>query len=99
MDHNAENATARQRILDLAGRMTDEELLARVGDEWTVGAELAHLAFWDRVHAGRVRLAVSSGHPAPPALPDGLTDIINNSELPAWRALSGREAVRLFEAA
>jgi hypothetical protein len=69
------------------------------GDDWTIGAELAHLAFWDRVHVGRLRAAVDQGNAVPPPLPDGLTDIINNGELGTWRRLPGRDAIDIFESA
>jgi DinB superfamily len=99
VDHNSENAAARERVLGLVGTLSDAELQRRIDDDWTVGAELAHLAFWDRVHGGRLRRAIAGGQAVPPPLPDGLTDSINDGELPAWRALSGSDAVRLFAAA
>ncbi len=99
MDHVAENAAARERVLGLARGLSDEALSRPVGDDWTIGAELAHLAFWDRVHVGRLRAAIDQGHAVPPPLPDGLTDIINNGELGTWRRLPGRDAIDIFESA
>src|SRR3972149_9971939 len=43
-----ENRAETERIRDLAGRLSLEELRLPLGEGWTVGAALAHLAFWDR---------------------------------------------------
>ena len=93
-----ENAAARARVLSIVNGLSDDELRTPVGD-WTVGAVLAHLAFWDGVHVGRLKRALAAGQPAPPPLPDGLTDVINDGTLPTWRALPGRAAISLFEGA
>ncbi len=97
MDSVAENAAARRRILTLVSGLTDDQLLRPVGRDWTVGAELAHLAFWDRVHVGRLRQALAEALPVPPSLPEGLPDLINTAELAAWRHVPGRDAAHLFE--
>ena len=99
MDYVAENAAARERVLSLARGLSDEALSRPMGEDWTIGAELAHLAFWDRVHVGRLRAAIDQGLAVPPPLPDGLTDIINNGELGTWRRLAGRDAIDIFESA
>ena len=41
------NAKGRERLRALASRLSEEELRLEAGDGWTVGAILAHLAFWD----------------------------------------------------
>ena len=97
MDYVAQNAAARDRILALVRGLSEEQLQTRVGEHWTVAVALAHLAFWDRVHVGRLRRALTDGLAAPPPLPDGLTDVINDGELFTWRRLPGRTAVELFE--
>jgi hypothetical protein len=94
-----DNAAARERVLNLVRGLTDDELRRPIDDDWTIGAVLGHLAFWDRVHVGRLRTAIAAGHAAPPPLPDGLTDVINDGTLPTWRALPGQAAVSVFEAA
>jgi hypothetical protein len=50
---------ARQRLQVLVARLDDAELAYPLGDEWTVAAVLAHLAFWDRRAA--ILLARASG--------------------------------------
>ena len=42
------NQASTQRIRELAGRLSDEEMQHPVGEHWTVAIALAHLAFWDR---------------------------------------------------
>jgi len=43
-----QNRLATQRMRDLAGRLSDEELQHPVGEHWTVALVFAHLAFLDR---------------------------------------------------
>jgi uncharacterized damage-inducible protein DinB len=97
VDYVEENAAIRQHILELVRGLEDEQFLTPAGRDWTVAAVLGHLAFWDRTHVGRLRRAVAEGLGAPPPLPEGLTDTINNAELPAWRRIPGRAAVELFD--
>jgi hypothetical protein len=99
MSYIDDNAAARERVLALVRGLSDDALRRPIDDDWTIGAVLGHLAFWDRVHVGRLRLAVEAGQSAPPSLPDGLTDIINDGTLPTWRALPGAAAISVFEAA
>jgi hypothetical protein len=99
MSYIDDNAAARERVLNLVRGLTDDELRRPIDDDWTIGAVLGHLAFWDRVHVGRLRHALAANQVAPLPLPDGLTDVINDGTLPAWRALPGEAAVSVFEAA
>jgi hypothetical protein len=96
MDYEAENAAARERILSLVAGLTDEEMAVPSDDGWTIGAQLAHLAFWDRVHSGRLRAALSSGGDLPAPFPPGAVDEINNAGLEAWRLIAGTSAIRWF---
>ena len=43
-----ENDDSRQRLRELAGRLSDAELARSTDYGWTVAALLAHLAFWDQ---------------------------------------------------
>ena len=63
-------------------------------DGWTIGVQLAHLAFWDRVHSGRLRAALGSGTDLPAPFPPGAVDEINNAGLEAWRLIGGTAARR-----
>ena len=95
-DHNAENAAARDRVLSLVSGLTGAQLAAPLDDGWTIGAELVHLAFWDRVHTARLRAALESGAALPDPLPAGAADAINDSGLHAWRRIDGSVAIALF---
>ena len=99
MDYPNQNREARDRILALTANLTDAELARPLEGGWTVGAELAHLAFWDRVHIGRLRAALESGGDLPAPFPAGAPDAINNAGLPGWRAIPGPTARREFEEA
>jgi hypothetical protein len=99
VDYVEANRAARDRILALIKGRSEDELGRWVGPDWTVSAHLVHLAFWDRVHVGRLRHAIAAGLVVPPPLPDGLTDLINDASLPAWRAVPSREAVAIWERA
>ena len=96
MDHVTENAAARLRILTLVDQLNDEQLAAPLGDGWTLGALLGHLAFWDRVHVGRLHTALDTGADLPTPLGPGLPDAINGAGLPIWAELPGGAAVLLF---
>jgi len=43
----AANEESRLRLLDLLGRLTDDDLAVELEAGWTLGAVLAHIAFWD----------------------------------------------------
>ncbi len=42
-----ENARSLEKLRNFVERVSNEELSLKVGDNWTVAALLAHLAFWD----------------------------------------------------
>jgi hypothetical protein len=69
---------------------------------WTIGAMLAHLAFWDRLAIERWTRAIADGDTIPVSLSEVLTDLINAASLAQWLAmpgpLAGREAVAAAEA-
>ncbi len=44
----AANEESRLRLFDLIGRLTDDELALEMDAGWTIGAVLAHVAFWDQ---------------------------------------------------
>jgi hypothetical protein len=47
-DFVQENAHSLARLKALIARLTPEQLAMPLDDGWTIGAVLAHLAFWDR---------------------------------------------------
>jgi hypothetical protein len=83
--HDAANAASRRRLTDLLGRLREAEFVRPLEEGWTVGAVLAHVAFWDR--AGRARWARYGQDGAVEEFPDTLIDIVNDACLEDWRAL------------
>jgi hypothetical protein len=96
MSHIDDNAAARERILTMVAPLSDAEMAVEFEGGWTIGAELGHLAFWDRVHVGRLRAALEAGGDLPARLPEGATDALNNAGLYQWRLIGGAVAARLF---
>ncbi len=44
----AENTATRERLKALVARLSDDDLRRPLEEGWTVGATLAHIAFWDQ---------------------------------------------------
>lgn len=84
------NAAERQRLRDLVAGLGEEDFQRDLQRGWTVGAALAHIAFWDR----RISVLIDRW------LRDGLTpsevdlDVINDALLPQWRLVPAREAAQ-----
>lgn len=87
----AENAQARERLISLVARLTDEELRLPLGNGWTIAVALAHLAFWDQRYLFLMRKWEKSGvEPSPIDI-----DLTNDSLLSLWLALPPRVAADL----
>jgi hypothetical protein len=85
------NLASRERIRDLAARLSDDELQHRVGEHWTVAIILAHLAFWDRRALYVLDMTEREGKLFIPEI-----DIfVNDLSLPLWAAIPPRQAARL----
>ena len=85
------NRASRERIRDLAARLSDDELQHRVGEHWTVAITLAHLAFWDRRALYVLDMTEREGKLFIPEI-----DIfVNDLSLPLWAAIPPRQAARL----
>ena len=86
-----ENRAETERIRDLAGRLSLEELRLPLGEGWTVGAALAHLAFWDR----RALVLLTRWKDRGPSPSEADTDVINDSILPLCLAIEPDKAAEL----
>jgi hypothetical protein len=86
-----ENALERERLRALVDRLTDEELSLPLGEGWTVGAALAHIAFWDQRAAVLMRRWKKSGVTISPVD----TDVMNDALLPLCLAIPPRIAGHL----
>ena len=81
------NLASRRRLEATLDRLSADDLDHEIDGEWTAGALLAHLAFWDRLVVGRWRLAARHHAPAPPDLHDDVADIVNDAAVSAWRSI------------
>lgn len=87
-DANRErNARSRQRLRELVERLDDEALQRQTDAEWTIGAILAHMAFWDESCVVRWQQFDRTGDF--PSLSLDIVDLLNEANLPTWRALPG----------
>ena len=85
------NRASKERIRDLAERLTDEEMQTKVGEHWTVGIVFAHLAWWDRRIMYVLDMTEKNGKLFIPEI-----DIfVNDLSLPLWAAVPPREAARI----
>ena len=85
------NRASTERIRELAGRLTDEEMRHPVGEHWTVGIALAHLAFWDR----RVLYVLDRTEREGKVFVPEIDIFVNDLSLPLWAAVPPREAARI----
>jgi hypothetical protein len=86
------NAETQRLLRELVGGLAGTQLTLAIPDsEWTIGAALAHLGFWDRVHWGRLDTWERDG--TEPSHMDA--DVVNQAGLPQWLALPGPAAARL----
>jgi hypothetical protein len=85
------NRASRQRINDLANRLSDDEMQTRVGEHWTVAIVLAHLAWWDR----RVLYVLDRTEQAGQVFIPEIDIFVNDISLPLWAAIPPRAAARL----
>ena len=85
------NRTSRERMRSLADRLSDEQLLTKVGEHWTVGIVYAHIAWWDR----RVMYVLDMTEKDGKLFIPEIDIFVNDLSLPLWAAVPPREAVRI----
>jgi hypothetical protein len=86
-----QNRASTGRISALIDRLTDEEMLQRVGEHWTVAIALAHLAFWDR----RVTYVLDMTERDGRLFGAEIDIFVNDLSLPLWAAIPPRAAAKL----
>jgi hypothetical protein len=89
--YNDLNRASTARIRALAASLSDEEMLQRVGEHWTVSIALAHLAFWDR----RVMYVLDRTESEGKLVIPEIDIFVNDLSLPLWAAIPPRAATRL----
>ena len=85
------NRASTDRIRALAASLTDEEMQHPVGEHWTVGIALAHLAWWDRRVMYVLDMTERNGELFIPEI----DIVVNDLSLPLWAAVPPREAARI----
>ena len=85
------NRASTDRIRALAASLTDEEMQHSVGEHWTVGIALAHLAWWDRRVMYVLDMTERNGELFIPEI----DIVVNDLSLPLWAAVPPREAARI----
>ena len=79
------NAEATNRLRDVVGRLGQKDLERSLGDGWTVGFALVHLAFWDaRQHLALQRFARGEGFPS--------EDVMTNATLESMASVFRADA-------
>ena len=86
-----QNRASTERIRALAARLSDAEMQQPVGEHWTVGVALAHLAFWDR----RVMYVLDMTERDGKVFIPEIDIFVNDLSLPLWAAIPPREAARI----
>jgi len=91
LTYKEQNRASTERIRALVGRLTDEEMQTKVGEHWTVGIALAHLAWWDR----RVMYTLDMTERDGKLFILEINIVVNDLSLPLWAAIPPREAARI----
>ncbi len=87
----AENTRQRARLHDLVSRLSDEDLVRPVYDEWTVAGLLGHIAFWDSRALVLLKKWKKTGvNPSPRDV-----DALNDAMLPLLLSIPPRKAAEL----
>jgi hypothetical protein len=80
-----------QRLRALVARLTDDDIQVPLGEGWTVGSTLAHLAFWDE----RARILLELWTKQGTGLSAVDIHVINTAALPVWRILTRDQVAKL----
>jgi len=88
----AENKKSRERLVKLAGFLTEKESHYVIYKEgWTIGVALAHLAFWDE----RRRLMIKKWKEKGVSPTPFIDDIVNDVLIPLLLAIPTKKAAEL----
>ena len=100
VDWPRQNAVERERLETLVEHLKPAHLALRLeNSEWTVGAALAHLAFWDRVIAFQLREWQLTGVAPGPVTEESVElesdgEAVNHAALAQWLAMPAKLAAR-----
>jgi len=83
------NRKSRKRMRAITDRCSEEEILTKVGEHWTVAIVYAHIAWWDRRVMYVLDMIEKNGKLFVPEI-----DLfVNDLSLPLWAAAPASEAV------
>jgi uncharacterized damage-inducible protein DinB len=86
----SENDESRKRLCSLVESLSDEDLALPMGQHWTIGVGLMHLAFWDRQWTSKFKEWEGTGEVVIPAVATerALFDALNDGMLAWWRTIT-----------
>jgi hypothetical protein len=90
--YNSRNREQTERLKAMH-EWSDEALARRVGEHWTVGVALAHIAYWDSRTLAVLELAARHDLQRAWWTPEEAR-AVNDARLPIWLAVPPREALR-----
>jgi hypothetical protein len=93
------NRAELQRLRDLLGRLTDEQLVHPMDAGWTPASYLLHMAFWDQRVAVMLEAWGPDGTGPAPIYDDPGVDWINDTTKPIFLGVPPRVAANLSLAA
>jgi cell division septum initiation protein DivIVA len=94
-DHAAHNDESRRRLAAMAERIAGGDPSLPMVGNWTPGAILCHLAFWDRLVEARWMRAKELGQSIPEATPPWMSQLLNDAAAHAWLTLTPVQAAKL----
>lgn len=83
------------RLRQVITEMAEDRWSGPVDGEWTAGAILAHMAFWDRFVRERWEHAHRTRSIAPVAIDLHMADLVNDAARPGWELIAPRDAARI----
>lgn len=85
--HERANEESRAEVAALVADLTQEQLVADLGEGWSALSHLAHLGFWDRWQGERWRLMLAHSWTADDASILAAEDLANEALAPYWAAM------------
>jgi hypothetical protein len=86
------NDDSRERLTRLVATLTSTQLEVPIGEGWTVGSALAHVAFWDRWEADHWRRMLSGEHGPDAASIKAVEIPVNDALHPIWTMIKTASA-------
>jgi len=94
LELNRRSGLRLQRLVDGLSGVAPTWTVA-TGGEWSIGVELAHMAFWDRFVAERWQNAERTNLSTPAIVDLSLFDLINDAAVPGWSLIASGDAARM----